>query len=177
MGVRFCGALTTLLSSRMHWRPSVPPSWWTSGSGTGGRVEAGPREVDRPRGEVSVVQICQSRVSPVHRRAGQNLFRRAVFVRWAGPGTTCCPQDRGGPGRTRRTPVRSLVTPSEGTSPRCPGPRATEIPEQHGNPYPRHQGLERRSLSEATAADIRAHPEFTSAAEPTSRRPRGPTLR
>jgi hypothetical protein len=57
------------------------------------------------------------------------------------------------------------VTPSEAKSLRCPGPGATEIREQHGSPYLRHQGLGRRSLSEATAADIRAHPEFTSAAE------------
>jgi hypothetical protein len=33
------------------------------------------------------------------------------------------------------------------------------------SPCLRHQGLGRRSLSEATAADIRAHPEFTLAAE------------
>jgi hypothetical protein len=57
------------------------------------------------------------------------------------------------------------VTPPEAKSLRCPGPGATEIREQHGSPYLRHQGLGRRSLSEATAAENRAHPEFTSAVE------------
>ena len=36
-----------------------------------------------------------------------------------------------------------------------PGPRATGIQEQHGTPYPRCQGLEKRSLSEATPSPTR----------------------